>query len=378
MPDRDGLLDAVTALAARATGEFDVNDMLRELAASAARILPVAGAGVAYHRDSRMEFVYASTPVLVDIEQTQSDLQQGPCTVAYRDRTTVVEPDLAASRERWPQYVDRALALGLRSSASIPLIARNRVWGALDVYRSTVGPYTAEVLAAADVLASVAVSYVVMAHDRHALLAAEAASAHAATHDRLTGLANRALLYDRLEHALATGRRRGTPVAVLFLDLDGFKAINDENGHHVGDLVLMEVASRLTASLRAGDTLARLGGDEFVIVCENLAAGPGGAVAGAALTPVLSRVQAALRRPALIDGRAMQLRASIGVAIASDGSQDADALLRQADRSMYEVKRAAEPATTAASAAVIELSARRLELSRRTSDTAGGGDPGAR
>lgn len=119
-------------------------------------------------------------------------------------------------------------------------------------------------------LADVACGYVVMAHDRQQAQDAQEQAAHAATHDVLTGLPNRALLYDRLNHAVAATARNGQGVAVVFLDLDGFKAVNDTHGHHAGDELLRQVATRLAGAVRKGDTLARWGGDEFVVVCESL------------------------------------------------------------------------------------------------------------
>ena len=99
--------------------------------------------------------------------------------------------------------------------------------------------------------------------------ALEAQLVHRSLHDPLTGLPNRLLFQDRLWHALERGRRENTPTCVLIIDLDGFKAINDELGHPMGDLVLVTFADRLRSVLRASDTAARLGGDEFSIVCEN-------------------------------------------------------------------------------------------------------------
>ena len=153
---------------------------------------------------------------------------------------------------------------------------------------------------------------------------------HQAFHDSLTGLANRALLRDRLEHALARSRRSVATVAVLFCDLDGFKMINDTLGHDTGDLLLTEVAQRLTRHLREGDTAARLGGDEFAIVLDDTE--PHGAV------ELAERLLVSLREPFLIEGREIFARASIGVAHTLEEPLDADTLLSRADIAMYAAK----------------------------------------
>ncbi len=153
---------------------------------------------------------------------------------------------------------------------------------------------------------------------------------HQAFHDALTGLANRALLRDRLEHTLAGSRRSASTVVVLFCDLDGFKLINDTLGHEYGDILLTEVAGRFRLSLRDGDTAARLGGDEFAIVLDN--AGRDDSVA------LAQRLLDTLREPFSIKGRDVFVRASIGIADNADDALDADELLCRADIAMYAAK----------------------------------------
>lgn len=174
----------------------------------------------------------------------------------------------------------------------------------------------------------------VLARDISDLKEAEARLRELATRDTLTGLANRSLASDRLEQAVARHRRSGQGVAVLFCDLDGFKAINDANGHGAGDLVLQEVARRLESVTRASDTVARVGGDEFVIVCEGL-------VDQGALAELAERVIAAVSRPVhLAEGVSVVVGISVGVAVARDTGEEADAdrLLTRADTAMYRAK----------------------------------------
>ncbi len=156
---------------------------------------------------------------------------------------------------------------------------------------------------------------------------------HQAFHDPLTSLANRALFADRVEHALShKGRHAATPLAVLFVDIDDFKTINDSLGHGAGDELLRLVAARLSESLRLSDTASRLGGDEFGVLVEDMEV-PGDAV------KVAQRIQEAIMVPYLLSGREVSIRASIGIAVSMDRESSADELLRNADLAMYMAKR---------------------------------------
>jgi diguanylate cyclase (GGDEF)-like protein len=148
--------------------------------------------------------------------------------------------------------------------------------------------------------------------------------------DSLTSLANRALITDRIQHALARGARDGQTDAVLFMDLDGFKTINDSLGHGAGDELLIAVADRLRTCLRGSDTAARLGGDEFAILLEDTDERGAGLAA--------ERVLNSLRAPFVLQGKEVFVTASIGIAANSTGREDADELLRNADAAMYVAK----------------------------------------
>ncbi|HUF32576.1 MAG TPA: diguanylate cyclase [Acidimicrobiales bacterium] len=158
---------------------------------------------------------------------------------------------------------------------------------------------------------------------------------HQALHDGLTGLPNRALYEDRVELALQRARRTGHEVAVLFVDLDDFKKVNDTYGHRGGDEVLCLVGERLRGCLRASDTVARLGGDEFVVL---VADSPNGA--GMAAEAVAAKVLDALRMPFAVDGGEVVVSGSIGIATSIGGDQDRAALLHAADDAMYAAKAA--------------------------------------
>jgi diguanylate cyclase (GGDEF)-like protein len=154
---------------------------------------------------------------------------------------------------------------------------------------------------------------------------------HQAFHDPLTELANRALFKDRLEHALANRARSPRPLAVLFLDLDDFKTVNDSLGHEAGDELLVAVAKRLKKCLRPSDTAARLGGDEFAVLFEEVTH-EGEAV------PVAERIVQSLGAPFIVNGNEIVARGSAGLAVSTHGAEAADDLLRNADVAMYRAK----------------------------------------
>lgn len=187
----------------------------------------------------------------------------------------------------------------------------------------------------------------------------EAASAaetlrHQAMHDALTGLPNRALLTDRLQQAVNEARRTGQSVALLVMDLDQFKEVNDALGHHHGDLLLVEIARRLEATIRECDTIARLGGDEFAVLL-TVDADRDGAVA------VAEKVGAALEQPFFVEELSLQTNASIGIALYPEHAEDAEELVRRADVAMYNAKRGT-PSYTVYAAEHDRSSVRRLTL----------------
>jgi len=155
---------------------------------------------------------------------------------------------------------------------------------------------------------------------------------HLARHDTLTGLPNRRMFYDRLEHAIATSQRSSKKLAVLFVDLDGFKEINDTFGHSVGDKVLINVANLLKSAVREADTVARLGGDEFIILLDLIEDTQH-------VKPIVRKLQGLFQNTMQIDGRDMQVRASIGVAIYPKDGKNAVELMQNSDQAMYNAKK---------------------------------------
>jgi len=176
-----------------------------------------------------------------------------------------------------------------------------------------------------------------------------------ATHDLLTGLPNRALIRERLTVALQRSRRSGTNVALLFVDLDSFKLINDTHGHEAGDQVLKSVSSRLIEQVRPGDTVGRLAGDEFVVLCEQVDQ-------PVAMSVLAERLNDALRLPTHRNGMPLSVTASIGVAIGNGSTHSADDLLRCADTAMYAVKEKGRDGWQFFNESLQELAQQRLDI----------------
>ncbi|MDP1597041.1 MAG: diguanylate cyclase, partial [Methylotenera sp.] len=186
--------------------------------------------------------------------------------------------------------------------------------------------------------AGVITNYVSTLTDITTSKAAEEEIKHLAFYDSLTGLPNRRLLLDRLTQALTFSARSGKEGALLFIDLDHFKTLNDTEGHAVGDLLLQQVAARLTAAVREGDTVARLGGDEFVVMLEDLS---DVALDAAAQTEAIGeKILEAISQPYLLDRHEHHSTSSIGATVFNDHQSGIDELLKQADIAMYQAKKA--------------------------------------
>jgi len=172
---------------------------------------------------------------------------------------------------------------------------------------------------------------VIVFHDVGVARALSLRMSHLAQHDVLTGLPNRLLWADRLDRAIAAARRRGSSLAVLFLDLDDFKRINDRLGHAAGDQVLQSVARRLVASVRRSDTVSRHGGDEFVVLLAEMACAEDAALSA-------GKLLAAIAAPQRIDGRNLRVTASVGIGVYPSDGLDAATLVKKADFSLLHAK----------------------------------------
>jgi diguanylate cyclase (GGDEF)-like protein len=238
------------------------------------------------------------------------------------------EPDpRAASAESIASVVAAAAAVEAERAAQAAVDTHEAVLAAARAVAETADA------AARAIAAAVEAKAVVVADAAAAAAAArqvEARLTHDVLHDELTGLPGRRLLIDRLTRALVRSKRTKTMVAVLYLDLDRFKTVNDRLGHAAGDALLVGVANRLLDSLRDTDTCARVGGDEFVIVCEDLNHLADG-------KDVVRRLTSALALGVLVGERSVAIRASIGLAMSSGASLPLD-LLEEADAAMYRAK----------------------------------------
>ena len=329
----DELADVLSEFARTMLTDFPIQGILDHLVKQIVGMLPVTAAGVTLiSAGSAPRYIAASDGAALRYERLQTELGEGPCLAACHTGEVVAVPDLHGE-SRFPHFVPRALEAGLAAVFTFPLRHRDARVGALDLYRDAAGGLSGDAMTTAQTLADVAAAYVLNAEARAELQDASDRATHAARHDPLTGLPNRALMLERLAHAFARSGRSRSACALLFVDLNDFKAVNDTYGHHIGDEVLITVGQRLTAVLRPSDTLARMSGDEFVILCEDLEQ-PSRA------DMILDRVDAAIARPFLLSGVEVSITASIGIAF-PDRSVDApEQLIHEADVAMYQIKHA--------------------------------------
>ena len=316
---------AIARLGQLALSERDPIAFAQHLAETAAETLGVERASVLELDPVSDEFLVTAgcgwPDGLVGTLRTPAH-DRSPAGFALASRSPIVIDDvLTDTRFEIPDVVR---ALGIRSGIAAIVDGHERPFGVLVLYASQVRTFddddVAFVQSAANILSNAA--------DRRR---SDDANRYAALHDPLTGLANRTLALDRLKHALARRRRDRVDVAVLVLDLDRFKIINDSLGHDVGDELLLQLAPRLSEAVRPTDTVARLGGDEFIVVCE--------AVDGAREAMRLaSRLAEAIAQPLTLQSGEHFLTASIGLALSGASHDTPETLVRDADAAMYRAK----------------------------------------
>ncbi len=324
------LSEVLSEFARTMVTDFPIQRILDHLVRRIVDVLPITAAGVTLIAPgSDPRYVAASNGSALRFEQLQSELGEGPCVAAYDSGKAVAIPDLRADA-RFPSFSEEAVPAGLVAVFTFPLNHGDRRLGALDLYRDTPGALSRDAMIAAQTLADVAAAYLLNAQARADLQESSDRATKAALHDPLTGLANRVLMLERLEHALLRQKRTNKTLAVLFVDLDRFKLINDIYGHLAGDEVLVAVGQRLNAVLRPGDTLARQSGDEFLILLEDLEA-PSQADA------IADRVHAALARAFRISKTEVKMTACVGIAL-GDRDSTAGKLIHEADLAMYWAK----------------------------------------
>ena len=327
------LSTVLSEFATTLTTDFAIQDILDHLVTRIVEVLPVTAAGVTLITgDDAPQYIAASDEAALRFERLQTELGQGPCVAAFRTGRAVALPDLRSGADGFAQFAGTAAASGLAAVFAFPIRHGEGRLGALDLYRDTAGPLDVHDLEVAQTLADVAAAYLINAQGRDRDRAAMAELEHLALHDALTGLPNRVLLHERLSHAAHRAERSRTTAAVLFVDLDRFKDVNDRHGHGVGDELLRAVAHRLASLVRPSDTLARVSGDEFVFLCED--------IGSAENVDILAlRITGSFREPFVLAAATVSLTASVGVAFAGPGTQISDELVGAADAAMYAAKR---------------------------------------
>ena len=267
------------------------------------------------------EMVASSLPNWVPVVL---DLDEDSLTGRALLRNELVHTDDVVDDPAFP-HDEATTRFGMRSALCCPIPGDTHPWGIVGASGPDPRHWTEDDVAFVESIAATLGAAV----RRHEL---ENQLQHQALHDPLTGLPNRALVLDRIDHALGRAVRRGSLLAVVLLDLDDFKTVNDSLGHGIGDEMLAELATRFEAVVRRGDTVARLGGDEFVVVCEDMTGEQEVAFTVEALLETCAR-------PVEIDGRRISLSASAGVALAVSGEGSTTTLLSEADIAMYRAKR---------------------------------------
>ena len=322
--------------------EFDTGfDQIVTLILDHARDLISAGAiGVGRIEGDEIVYWVATAPGMVGIRTPLRASLSGICiatgeTAVCQDTELDTRVDRVATR-----------TAGVRSMIIVPLWHGGQIVGVINVVAPHVNAYDADDVHTVELVAgAVAAAYGhaadlaakrALLDELHAnveaLRESESRLAHAALHDPLTGLPNRTLFRDRLQHALAGAHREGRSAAVLFIDVDHFKEINDNLGHEAGDLLLCEIADRLRTCLRSAETAARLGGDEFVVLAMGLH-GPADA------RRLAQRITACLAQPVTLSGVQIRPSASIGVAMNHGADDTPDRITNAADVALYEAKR---------------------------------------
>ena len=269
---------------------------------------------------------------LADLNLSWADIDEGrgPTGTAIRTGLTDINQDYA-SNPRAALWRESALAHGFQSSIALPLAGKKRVLGALTIYSAEINAFVREEVKLLEEMANDLAYGIETLRTRVEHEVAERKLEFLAHHDMLTGLPNRVLLRDRFEQALAQADRNRSGVAMLFLDLDNFKQVNDTLGHNFGDQLLLKVVERLRGCLRDSDTISRQGGDEFVVLLPHLS--DLGAIGG-----IAQHIVEAFSEPFEIDNYAINTTFSIGISMYPLDSREFDTLLRNADTALYQAK----------------------------------------
>jgi diguanylate cyclase (GGDEF)-like protein len=328
--DRD-LSSVLSEFARTLVTDFPIQAILDHLVQRIVEIMPITGAGVTLIEEGKApRYIASSNAAALSFEKLQTKLDEGPCLAAFRTGEAIAVPDMRLEH-RFPEFAAQAERMGLRAVFTFPLRQGEERLGALDLYNDLPGVLDESTMVVAQTLADVASAYVVNAQARADMRDSADKFRESSLHDALTGLPNRILLSQRLDHAVMRALRSGKKLAVLFVDMDRFKEVNDTLGHKIGDMLLMAIADRLTLILRPGDTLARMAGDEFVILCEDLDS-------AAVAEDLAARVGTCLADPFKFDDHELEMSASVGIAFSGEGVDVPERILQDADAAMYQAK----------------------------------------
>jgi diguanylate cyclase (GGDEF)-like protein len=347
--DRDLLLDQLSGIQRALSQRAPLRDILDTIVDAAVELIGDETVNLRLQdpADQRHLIRIAGRGYSAEIEPFMARIRsdEGGVGRAFTEGRLIVTEDYQTSRDRLEVLRNE----GIEAAMSAPVEENGTVIGALTVATHRRGRTYS--LTEQQMLVTFAV------HASVALTNARIADsmAHLAFHDALTGLPNRALFVDRVTQALARGGRTPQITAVLFADLDNFKAVNDSFGHAGGDELLVVIARRLQESLRPSDSAARFGGDEFAILLENIGS-------ESRVVNACQRIMVSLTAPVEIQGTMFDPGASIGVALSGTTLRDADGLLRDADVAMYSAKAAGKGTYKLFSAAMRTPAVGRLQL----------------
>src|SRR5579862_1792835 len=352
---RQRLLEQQSAIQRLISTRAPMDDALRAVTAGVATFFPGERVMLFFLDESAVTLTPSFTVGMPDdFEPGRAQVPIGRGVVGRavaEDELTVIE-----AYQSSPEALRAGIESGLEATIAAPVHEHGTVVGTLVVASQTSGrTFSASERELVQSFAEHASLAVTDAKTVAALHDAVNDALYKAMHDPLTGLANRTRFLDRLDHALAVRRRPGIEAAILYVDIDDFKLVNDRFGHAAGDRLLLEVAERLTGSVREGDTVARLGGDEFAVLLEHTS-GPLDAEEPA------QRILETFHLPFTVAHADVALSASVGIALASRGGLSADEVLRNADVAMYRAKNAGKDRSVVFEEGMYESLLERIEL----------------
>ena len=332
MPEAKFLNNILTDFALTMASDIPVQGMVDELVTRICEILPIDSAGVTLRDALRpAQLLASSSDAARQMEEAQIYLHEGPSLTAFTLEVPVSVPDI--SREStYPRLARSMRRVGLQAMFAFPLRYGSTCLGSLSLYNDAPISFTPAEREAAQTLVDVTAAYLFNARSKIEVALDSSRFELNATHDALTGLPNRSFLMSRDRMAADMARQKDSRTAALFLDIDRFKIVNDTHGHAVGDELLVEIAKRLSRTLRRNDTLVRISGDEFVVWCTMVEADDN-------VQRLATRILKAFSVPFVLRSHVLEVTVSVGIAISTVGIETDQGLIEKADKAMYRAKR---------------------------------------